>query len=210
MPYKITGNISEDARILVIDESGPTIENNTTVSGSSYEVTGLESGTKTVIARAISGEALGYSQVVPVYYNPTLGQLSDGTDYDGWTLDTFYWEFGAWWWTTDAQTGSGTSESFIMTGDTKYFMYHKRANLNASAVVQIKRVSDDAVLYSSNANWHDNADHTLTDDVSSIAAAGEEVYIYFYNAKSGSYGQMGVREFAFWDEGYTQLQSPFT
>ena len=69
MPYKISGTKSETARIIIIKESDWSIESNTVVSGSgSYEVTDLETGNKTVVARTNAGKMVGYGIVSPEYY----------------------------------------------------------------------------------------------------------------------------------------------
>jgi hypothetical protein len=47
MPYKISGSLSDDARIIVIKESDWSIESNTSESSGSYELAGLISGKKT-------------------------------------------------------------------------------------------------------------------------------------------------------------------
>ena len=51
MPYKISGTKSETARIMILKESDWSIESDTVISGSGvYEVDGLESGSKSVLA----------------------------------------------------------------------------------------------------------------------------------------------------------------
>ena len=65
MPYKISGTKSETARIMILKESDWSIEYETVVSGSgAYEIDGLESGSKTVVARSNDGEMLGHGSVV--------------------------------------------------------------------------------------------------------------------------------------------------
>ena len=44
MPYKISGTLSDAARIIVLKESDWSIESNTEESGASYEVDSLVSG----------------------------------------------------------------------------------------------------------------------------------------------------------------------
>lgn len=67
MAYKISGTKSETARIITVKESDWSVEDNTVVSGSgAYEVTGLASGAKTVLARSAEGEMLGYGSVTPI------------------------------------------------------------------------------------------------------------------------------------------------
>jgi len=60
---KISGNISADARLIIVNESDWTVESNTTKTGGAFEVTGLASGAKTVISRAASGECAGFGNV---------------------------------------------------------------------------------------------------------------------------------------------------
>jgi len=70
MPYKISGSINDSARIIVIEESGWTIESNELNSPTSYEADTLASGKKLVIARANSGEILASGDVDSIYYTP--------------------------------------------------------------------------------------------------------------------------------------------
>lgn len=70
MPYKIEGNVSEQSRVLILSESDFSIENSTVESGT-YEIEGLSSGRKLVVARSNSGQAAGYGYVDPTYYNIT-------------------------------------------------------------------------------------------------------------------------------------------
>ena len=71
MPYKISGTKSETARIITVKESDWSVEDNTVISGSgSYEITGLEVGTKTVVARSAEGEMLGFGNVTSEFYAP--------------------------------------------------------------------------------------------------------------------------------------------
>jgi hypothetical protein len=74
MPYKISGTKSDTARIIIVDESGWSIESNTVVSGSgAYEIDSLVSGTKSVISRATDGEVIAYGNVIGEYYaDPVL------------------------------------------------------------------------------------------------------------------------------------------
>jgi hypothetical protein len=60
---KISGDISSNARLIIVKESDWTVESNTTETGGAFEVTGLASGVKTVISRAASGECAGFGNV---------------------------------------------------------------------------------------------------------------------------------------------------
>jgi len=63
---KISGNLSESARIIVVDESVWSVESNTQKPTGQFEITGLNSNKKMIIARAGSGKCLGYGNVTPV------------------------------------------------------------------------------------------------------------------------------------------------
>lgn len=66
MTHKITGTVSEESRLIIIDELDfTTIEHNGTVSGT-YDVT-VTSGSKTVLLRSSEGETFGYGAVSPTY-----------------------------------------------------------------------------------------------------------------------------------------------
>lgn len=69
MPYKISGT-TEEARIIIIEESGWTIESNTEESAGSYSVEDLAAGKKLIIARKSDGEAVAFGDVDSVYYTP--------------------------------------------------------------------------------------------------------------------------------------------
>jgi hypothetical protein len=68
MPYKISGTLENDARIIVLKESDWSIESNTTKSAGAYEVNDLVSGLKTVVAVKSDGEPVGYGNVSPIAY----------------------------------------------------------------------------------------------------------------------------------------------
>ena len=63
---KISGNISNDSRIIVVKETDWVVESNTNKTAGAFEITGLDFSKKTVIARATSGECAGYGDVTPV------------------------------------------------------------------------------------------------------------------------------------------------
>jgi len=76
MPYKISGTKSETARVIVVKESDWSIESNTVISGSgAYEVDGLETGAKTVIAESNEFELLGYGSVTPIEVEASGGEF---------------------------------------------------------------------------------------------------------------------------------------
>jgi hypothetical protein len=63
MADKISGTLTEDARIIIIDESDWSIESNTLESAGDFEITGLASGKKSVVGRASNGLVTGYANV---------------------------------------------------------------------------------------------------------------------------------------------------
>lgn len=68
MPYKISGTLGDDARIIVVNESDWSAETNSNESAGAYEIGDLDSGTKLVIARKYDGEILSYTGVTGEYY----------------------------------------------------------------------------------------------------------------------------------------------
>jgi len=68
MPYKISGTLSDDSRIIIIKESDWSAENNTISGSGSYEITELEAGAKLVAALKNDGEMLAYGNVTPIGY----------------------------------------------------------------------------------------------------------------------------------------------
>lgn len=80
--YKVSGTISEDSRVLVINESNWTVESNTEESVGSYEVT-TSGGYKTVLSRQSDGATLGFGSVTPIaIYTTNSGtpESTTGTD----------------------------------------------------------------------------------------------------------------------------------
>jgi hypothetical protein len=63
---KISGTLSNDARVLIVKESDWTLESNTEKSTGAFSVTGLSAGAKMLIARKSDGEAVGYGNVTAV------------------------------------------------------------------------------------------------------------------------------------------------
>ena len=69
MSYKISGEKSETARIMVLKESDWGIESNTVISGSgAYSVEDLEAGNKLVVGRKSDGQVISYGNITPEYY----------------------------------------------------------------------------------------------------------------------------------------------
>ena len=79
MPYKISGTLSDTARIIIIKESDWSIESNTEESSGSYEVDSLDSSYKWIISRKSDGEVLGYGYITPIeYISPGRGVFGGG------------------------------------------------------------------------------------------------------------------------------------
>ncbi len=79
MPYKISGTKNATARIIIFKESDWSIESNTIVSGTgAYEIGGVVSGTKTIIAETTAGELLGYGDVDSIKYGGQRGLFGGG------------------------------------------------------------------------------------------------------------------------------------
>lgn len=68
MAYKISGTLSDDANIYVIDEASDTLEKHQVSSAGAYEVLELTDGSKIAIAMAADGRVIGYGNVTPEYY----------------------------------------------------------------------------------------------------------------------------------------------
>jgi len=77
MPYKISGDLSDTVRIIVIKESDWSIESNTTESASSYELF-VTNSAKTVLARKSDGEGFGYGNITPDYVVGDRGVFGGG------------------------------------------------------------------------------------------------------------------------------------
>ena len=82
MPYKISGTLSDAARIIVIKESDWSIESNTNESVGAYEVDSLVTGAKLVAARKSDGETFVFGGVTPIEYTPPeRGVFAGGSTY---------------------------------------------------------------------------------------------------------------------------------
>lgn len=89
MAYKITGNLADDARILVLSETNMSVEYNEATSAGEFEATDLTNNNKIILARKADGETFGYSGVTPVEYQsgpviPTGDDFSTGIN--DWTM----------------------------------------------------------------------------------------------------------------------------
>jgi len=68
MGYKISGTLTENSRVMIVNEADWSIESNTQETPSSFEVTTLTSGNKIVLARTSEGEITGFGSVAPIYF----------------------------------------------------------------------------------------------------------------------------------------------
>ena len=88
MAYKVSGNLGEDSRIIVIDESDWSVESSTTETAGTYSIETLEAGKKTVIARKASGEGSMYGNVDAIKipgYDEFEGPLDTTSTWDVFT-----------------------------------------------------------------------------------------------------------------------------
>ena len=80
MAYSLKGDINEQARVIVIDQLGGTLENAYLFSPGEWELITPDNNYKIVLARRNdSGEAYGYSNVTPSTYYLSLAVDSEGT-----------------------------------------------------------------------------------------------------------------------------------
>jgi len=79
MPYKISGSISEDAKIIIVNQSDWSVETTSDESVGEYEISTLIGGTKAVIARKSDGCSLGYGNVAAQPYSGDRGIFGGGT-----------------------------------------------------------------------------------------------------------------------------------
>jgi hypothetical protein len=94
MPYKISGNVASESRILVIKETDYSIESSTVETGA-YEIESLDDSNKLILARNVStGEAEGYGLITPEYYDNTP---VNGTYYITSVAGDFYTRDSAGW-----------------------------------------------------------------------------------------------------------------
>ena len=90
MPYKISGTISEEARIIVLDESDWSIESNTVISGGgNYEID-VVSGTKTLVSRIVGGQTIGYGSVAAAFYAPAGPRTLDNPNAYGTSANDYF------------------------------------------------------------------------------------------------------------------------
>lgn len=85
MTQTISGNLSEEARLLILNEADMVIEHNATTSGS-YEISGLSDGPKVILSRTSSGETFGYASVSGIIEDTITGD-DFSTGIDNWTTE---------------------------------------------------------------------------------------------------------------------------
>lgn len=81
MAYKISGAISETVRIIIMNESDWSVAYNKSETQETYNIGGLSSGKKLVIARKSDGEVFGYANIDPSAYSISSGR---GLFFSGW------------------------------------------------------------------------------------------------------------------------------
>jgi hypothetical protein len=77
----ISGNLSNDARLIIVNESDWTVESNTEESSGAFEIGSLADGKKTILSRNNSGECVGYGDVTSIEEaasNPWWSNYSSG------------------------------------------------------------------------------------------------------------------------------------
>jgi len=74
MPYKISGTLNQNARILVVKQSDWSTESNTEETSGAYEIAGLAAGNKIVTAFGPDDETLSYGGVAAEEYFETAGR----------------------------------------------------------------------------------------------------------------------------------------
>jgi len=90
---KISGILSEDARIIVLEQSDASLAADVQRTAGAYEVTGLVTNQeKIVIAQSdADGEILGHSGVVPELQNLTIQKSVAAGGDDGWYSQHSHW-----------------------------------------------------------------------------------------------------------------------
>jgi hypothetical protein len=194
MPYKISGILSDNARIVIIKESGWSIESNTNESSGSYSVDGLETGKKLVLARKSDGEVLAYGNVDPVEYGPDAEtKLLLHMDDVGLTDSSIYGHtvtINGDVYRTDAQNPFGTGYSAYFDGTTADYL-----SIGTSSDFNVAQ-NEDFVLEC----WvrHDGIDSVydtfvaIGGDSDGVAMIHLEGKLYCYLAGVGGYGNDGT------------------
>lgn len=98
MAYKITGNLNEDARIIILQESDYTTEATAEEIAGDYAID-VAAGNKTVIARKANGHSISYGNVAAEDIAPQpvwTSYFTYGSDWREFTEQGNYHEQGEW------------------------------------------------------------------------------------------------------------------
>jgi len=90
---KISGILSEDARIIVLEQSDASLSADVQKTAGAYEIDGLvNNGDKIVIAKSdVDGGILGHSSVTPELQNLTIQKSVAAGGDDGWYNNSSHW-----------------------------------------------------------------------------------------------------------------------
>lgn len=126
MATKLSGNLAEDARLMVFDETTGILEYNQLTSSGTYEIKGLsDDPQKTLIARASSGEAHGYGDLTAEsYFDGYTAPYTDNFEdngsplYDGnWWMTRIDTDSWADWWDSNTTFRLSCNEGITSEGD---------------------------------------------------------------------------------------------
>ena len=147
MPYKITGNTTENARFIIFNQAW-TIESNNIIYNSDYAID-TTSGTKTLIVRNDNGQVLGFGNITPVLIDEadpviTISSPTSNTTYA--TTDTTITLQGAasddsavnsvrWVNTTTAVSGTATGTTSWQTSAISLVLGSNTLNVYATDIV---------------------------------------------------------------------------
>lgn len=105
----ISGNLSDSAHIIIVDESTWTVESGTNKSAGNFSISDLSSGNKTIIARTSIGECLGYGNVMAV--EPSFGASGGNITFNGgYKIHTFLTSG------TFTVSGTGVVDALVVAG----------------------------------------------------------------------------------------------
>jgi hypothetical protein len=182
MTQTISGNLSEPARLLILNESDMSIEHNATTSGS-YEVSGLSDGNKVVLARAADGETFGYASVSGVtnvgISIPYFNDFSDQTDQElindpMWVSETAYFDASA---TSYNSTWTGGLVMNTSPGEEILSEFYLRGDF-----------TDLAVEFSPTNGWNTGSYHGIFLNVRDIFSSN--IVNIFMTRSSGNFNQI--------------------
>lgn len=78
MAYKISGNLGEDATIIVFKESDWSVDKSSEEVAGNYNIEGLVPGEKLIVARKSDGHSASYGNVTPATYQGDRGVMGGG------------------------------------------------------------------------------------------------------------------------------------